>query len=119
MSAAGWTEAFLEMMAVERSAARNTLTAYAKDLEDASGFLAGQGRDLSSASLEDVEAYFGDLSARGLSPSTAARRRAAAAAISRSTSSRESTLGSGLPFFGASTRREGSSWRQPSPSTKR
>ena len=77
MSAAGWTEAFLEMMAVERSAARNTLTAYAKDLEDASGFLATKGQDLASASLEDVEAYFGDISARGLSPSTAARRRAA------------------------------------------
>ena len=77
MSAAGWTEAFLEMMAVERSAARNTLTAYAKDLEDASGFLATKGQDLASASLEEVEAYFGDLSTRGLSPSTAARRRAA------------------------------------------
>ena len=77
MSAAGWSEAFLEMMAVERSAARNTLTAYAKDLEDAGGFLARRGRDLADASLEDVEAYFGDLSARGLSPSTAARRRAA------------------------------------------
>ena len=77
MSAAGWTEAFLEMMAVERSAARNTLTAYAKDLEDASGFLARQGRDLASASLEDIEAYFGNLSVRGLSPSTAARRRSA------------------------------------------
>lgn len=76
MSAGGWTEAFLEMMAVERSAARNTITAYSKDLEDASGFLAGRGRDLASATLEDVEAYFGDLSARGLSPATAARRRA-------------------------------------------
>ncbi|MGE5567369.1 MAG: site-specific tyrosine recombinase XerD [Parcubacteria group bacterium] len=77
MSAAGWTEAFLEMMAVERSAARNTITAYTKDLEDAAGFLARRGRDLADASLEDVEAYFGDLSARGLSPATAARRRAA------------------------------------------
>ena len=77
MSAAGWTEAFLEMMAVERSAARNTITAYAKDLEDAGGFLARRGRDLADASLEDIEAYFGDLSARGLSPATAARRRAA------------------------------------------
>jgi len=77
MSAAGWTEAFLEMMAVERSAARNTITAYTKDLEDASGFMARRGRDLGDASLEDVEAYFGDLSARGLSPATASRRRAA------------------------------------------
>ena len=77
MSAGGWTEAFLEMMAVERSAARNTITAYTKDLEDASGFLAGKGQDLASATLEDIESYFGALSARGLSPATAARRRAA------------------------------------------
>ena len=73
----GWAEAFLEMMAVERAAARNTLTAYGRDLEDASAYLAGRGRDLSSASAEDVEAYFAHLGARGLSASTAARRRAA------------------------------------------
>ena len=72
-----WAEAFLEMMAVERAAARNTLTAYGKDLEDASGFLARRGRDLAAASAEDIEAYFAELGARGLSPSTAARRRAA------------------------------------------
>jgi integrase/recombinase XerD len=71
-----WTGAFLEMMAVERSAARNTLTAYARDLEDASGFLAGKGRDLSDASAEDVEAYFHAIGVRGLAPATAARRRA-------------------------------------------
>ena len=76
MSAAGWLDAFLEMMAVERAAARNTLTAYAKDLEDASGFLAGRGRDLADASAEDVEAYFAALGERGLSAATAARRRA-------------------------------------------
>ena len=71
-----WTGAFLEMMAVERSAAKNTLTAYAKDLTDASGFLAGKGRDLSDASAEDIEAYFQALGLRGLAPATAARRRA-------------------------------------------
>jgi integrase/recombinase XerD len=71
-----WTSAFLEMMAVERSAARNTLTAYAKDLEDASAFLAGKGRGLDDASAEDVETYFRALGARGLAPATAARRRA-------------------------------------------
>ncbi|MCC7268695.1 MAG: site-specific tyrosine recombinase XerD [Caulobacteraceae bacterium] len=73
----GWVEAFLEMMSVERAAARNTLVAYGKDLADASGFLAGKGRDFTTASAEDVEAYFADLGARGLSPATAARRRAA------------------------------------------
>jgi integrase/recombinase XerD len=74
---ASWAEAFLEMMSVERAAAKNTLTAYARDLADASGFLAGRGRDLSDASAEDVEAYFAALGARGLSPATASRRRAA------------------------------------------
>ncbi|MFN3584894.1 site-specific tyrosine recombinase XerD [Phenylobacterium sp.] len=72
-----WAEAFLEMMAVERAAAKNTLSAYGRDLADAAGFLAGRGRDLSDASTEDVEAYFADLGVRGLSPATASRRRAA------------------------------------------
>ena len=72
-----WAEAFLEMMSVERAAAKNTLTAYARDLADASGFLAGRGRDLADASAEDVEAYFTALGERGLSPATASRRRAA------------------------------------------
>lgn len=75
---AGWAEAFLEMMAVERAAARNTLAAYARDLSDATGFLKTRGRDLASAEAADIEAYFVDLGARGLSPATAARRRAAA-----------------------------------------
>ncbi|WP_419254416.1 site-specific tyrosine recombinase XerD [Caulobacter sp. ErkDOM-YI] len=75
MSAAGWVDAFLEMMAVERAAARNTLTAYGKDLEDARGYLVGAGDDLDVASSETIEAYFQDLGVRGLSPATAARRR--------------------------------------------
>lgn len=76
-AASGWAEAFLEMMAVERAAAKNTITAYGKDLADASGYLAGRGRDLGDASAEDIEAYFAALGARGLSPATASRRRAA------------------------------------------
>ena len=71
-----WASAFLEMMAVERSAARNTLTAYAKDLEDAAAFLAAKGKGLDDASAEDIEAYFHGQGERGLKPSTAARRRA-------------------------------------------
>jgi integrase/recombinase XerD len=73
----GWAEAFLEMMAVERAASKNTLTAYAKDLDDAAGFLSRRGRDLASAAPEDVEAYVRALSDRGLSAATAARRRSA------------------------------------------
>ena len=77
MTAAAWIDAFLEMMAVERAAATNTLKAYEKDLADASGFLARRGGDLANASAETIEAYFLDLGARGLSAATAARRRAA------------------------------------------
>jgi integrase/recombinase XerD len=77
VTGAGWVEAFLEMMAVERAAARNTLTAYAKDLTDAQDFLRTRGGDLAGASADDVEAYFAALGARGLAPATAARRRAA------------------------------------------
>ena len=77
MSGAAWTEAFLEMMAAERAAALNTLTAYGRDLADAQGFLARSGRDLASATAEDIEAYFADLGARGMASATAARRRAA------------------------------------------
>jgi integrase/recombinase XerD len=74
MTSAPRIEAFLEMMAVERAAAKNTLTAYGKDLADADGFL--RPKDLMTAAAEHVEAYFADLSARGLSAATAARRRA-------------------------------------------
>ena len=74
----GWTEAFLEMMAVERASARNTLTAYGKDLAEAVAFLQARGRDLSSATSEDIEAWFAAMGAAGLSPATAARRRATA-----------------------------------------
>ena len=73
----GWTEAFLEMMAVERAAARNTLTAYGRDLVDAAAFLRARGRDLGTAMAEDIEAYFTSMGAAGLSPATASRRRAA------------------------------------------
>jgi integrase/recombinase XerD len=69
-------EAFLEMMSVERNAAANTLAAYGRDLEEANGFLGDRG-GLMKAGPEDLEAYFADLSRRGLSAATASRRRSA------------------------------------------
>ena len=75
--ASGQIEAFLEMMAVERASARNTLVAYGKDLADAEAFLKLRGHDLGGAAAEDIEAYFVALGERGLSPATASRRRAA------------------------------------------
>jgi integrase/recombinase XerD len=76
-SAATWTDAFLEMMAVERAAAKNTLIAYGKDLAEAAGFLAQRRATLATATAQDVEAYFADLGVRGMAAATAARRRAA------------------------------------------
>jgi integrase/recombinase XerD len=70
-------EAFLEMMSAERGASPHTLDAYGRDLDDAAGFLARSGRDLAEAAPEDLDAYAGDLAARGLSAATAARRRSA------------------------------------------
>ncbi|MEN5168886.1 tyrosine recombinase [Brevundimonas pondensis] len=67
-------EAFLEMMAVERDASPHTLSAYGRDLADAEVWLDDAG-GLMGASQEAVEAWFADLSQRGLSAATAARRR--------------------------------------------
>lgn len=68
-------EAFLEMMAVERDASPHTLSAYGRDLADAETWL-GDAGGLMSAPQEALEAWFADLSRRGLSAATAARRRA-------------------------------------------
>jgi integrase/recombinase XerD len=70
-------EAFLEMMAVERDASPHTLAAYGRDLADAEACLAGDG-GLMGADAQAVEAWFADLSRRGLSAATAARRRSSA-----------------------------------------
>lgn len=69
-------EAFLEMMAVERDAAPNTLAAYGRDLGDAEAGLKGSG-GLMGADSSAVEAWYADLSRSGLSAATAARRRSA------------------------------------------
>ncbi|MBA4804702.1 MAG: tyrosine recombinase [Brevundimonas sp.] len=67
-------EAFLEMMAVERAASPHTLAAYGRDLADAEAGVAG---GLMAADESVIEAWYAGLGARGLSPATQARRRAA------------------------------------------
>lgn len=67
-------EAFLEMMAVERDASPHTLSAYARDLNDAENAVSG---GLMAADETAIETWFADLSRRGLSPATQARRRSA------------------------------------------
>lgn len=65
---------FLEMLAAERGAARNTLEAYRRDLTDYGVWLAAHGKDAGSADSGDVGAYLASLHRRGAKASTTARR---------------------------------------------
>ena len=68
------TDAFLEMLAAERGAARNTLLAYGADLEDFAGFAAARGIGTAEADETLLRAWIAGQSAAGLSARTAARR---------------------------------------------
>ena len=66
--------AFLDAIAAENGAARNTLLAYGRDLSHAADWLAGRGSSLAAADREMVESYLVALDAEGLSRATRARR---------------------------------------------
>jgi integrase/recombinase XerD len=70
----GKVDAFLEMLVVERGAARNTIQSYANDLSDFAGFAAGRAQAAGDADTETCQKYMASLHARGLSARTAARR---------------------------------------------
>ncbi len=72
--AARLRDLFLDMMAAERGAAKNTLDAYRRDLDDYCGFLARTGTDPLTAGTAGARAYMGDLADRGYAPSSSARR---------------------------------------------
>lgn len=65
---------FLEMMAVERGASPNTLSAYARDLESYGEHLRASGRDLKTNNPDDIRSYLAALEAAGMARSTAARK---------------------------------------------
>ncbi len=65
-------EAFLEMLAAERGAARNTIEAYRRDLADFAAFATARGQAVASGSATLLQAYMAGLN--GLSARTAARR---------------------------------------------
>ena len=67
-------EAFLEMLAAERNAARNTLAAYALDLTDFAAFAAARGQAVAGADATCLQDYMAGLLGQGLSARTAARR---------------------------------------------
>ncbi|CAA7621988.1 Tyrosine recombinase XerD [Magnetospirillum sp. LM-5] len=66
------TEAFLEMMAVERGASPHTLDAYRRDLDRFAEFL--KGDSVVAATPQDVAAFLRDLAKAGMAARTQARR---------------------------------------------
>lgn len=69
-----YIEGFLEMLLTERGAAENTLSGYRRDLNDFESFALQRGKDLSSVSAKDIQAYLKFLDDSGLKASTQARR---------------------------------------------
>jgi integrase/recombinase XerD len=66
-----YVDNFLEMLAVERGAAQNTLDSYGRDLRH---FTAFKGSDIRWADADDIRSYLAHLEREGMAPSTAARR---------------------------------------------
>jgi len=67
-------ELFLDMLAAERGAGENTLSAYRNDLDDLSAHLRAAGRTIASATTDDLRDFIATLSERGFKPSSLARR---------------------------------------------
>ena len=65
-----WISPFLDAQAAELNAAENTLLAYGRDLVHFDDWLARQGRDFSTASRADIEAYLVALDAEGFQDGT-------------------------------------------------
>jgi integrase/recombinase XerD len=67
-------EAFLEMLAAERGAARNTLLAYQADLDDFATFAAARGCAPGGCDAALLQSYMAGLQRAGLAARTASRR---------------------------------------------
>jgi integrase/recombinase XerD len=65
---------FLDMLAAERGAGRNTLDAYGRDLADLAGHLRRNGRSIADAGTDDLRGYLTTLSDSGFKSSSVARR---------------------------------------------
>jgi integrase/recombinase XerD len=65
---------YLDMLAAERGAGRNTLAAYAGDLEDFSAYLGASGHTVDDASTEDLRGYLRHLAGKDFAAASVARR---------------------------------------------
>ena len=66
-----YVDNFLEMLAVERGAAQNTLDSYGRDLRHFTEF---KGSAIAEAAADDIRSYLAYLEREGMAASTAARR---------------------------------------------
>src|SRR6185437_11730826 len=67
-------ELFLDMLAAERGAGENTLSAYRNDLADLSAHLRAAGRPVASATTDDLRGFLASLAERGFKSSSLARK---------------------------------------------
>lgn len=68
-------DTFLEMLAVERGAAANTIDAYRRDLADYAHYMtAVRAQTAATTKPADIQAYIQSLAAEGLSPASRARK---------------------------------------------
>jgi integrase/recombinase XerD len=65
---------YLDMLAAERGAGKNTLAAYGRDLADFSAYLKRARSSIAKARTAELRAYLGELSRQGLRVATVARR---------------------------------------------
>ncbi|MDC0196047.1 site-specific tyrosine recombinase XerD [Gammaproteobacteria bacterium] len=65
---------FLEMMAAERGASRNTIAAYLGDLKEFEVFMARRNRNIESADSKNIQDYLAQLKIKGRTPATHARK---------------------------------------------
>ncbi len=67
-------ELFLDMLAAERGAGKNTLDAYRNDLADLAAHLRATGRTIAGADTDDLRGFLSGLAERGFKASSLARR---------------------------------------------
>jgi integrase/recombinase XerD len=67
-------ELFLDMLAAERGAGVNTLSAYRNDLADLSAHLRSQGGSVAGADTDALRGFLASLAERGFKPASLARR---------------------------------------------
>jgi integrase/recombinase XerD len=65
---------FLDMLAAERGAGKNTIDAYTRDLQDLTAHLREHGRTVNDANTDDLRGYLKSLDERGFKASSVARR---------------------------------------------